>query len=148
MPDLRLKGQEISVRVVDAGQVVDSIDSVSSFNEEVKLELKEDGFLGETANRFDETMNGFGGDFEFQVHNARWVAFQRTIIDKAQRRAPGRIFNVVRTDFYPNGDSVVYTYIDVHWTSMPTSIAAKGEFVKVKATFSCSERPEEINALP
>jgi hypothetical protein len=146
--DLRLKGQEISIRSVVAGVVVDSIDSVSSFNDSVDLEGKSDGFLGEFVNRFDEIMNGFSGDFEFHVHNNQWVAFQRSIIDKAQRNIPGLIFNVIRTDFYPNGNSTIYTYRDVHWGAQPTSVGSRGDYVKVKASFQCSDRAEEVNSLP
>ncbi len=148
MPDLRLKGQEISIRSVAGGVVVDSIDSVASFNQEVMLEIKQDGFLGEFVNRFDNIMNGFGGDFEFHVHNALWVPFERSIIDKAQRNIPGLQFNVIRTDFYPNGNSVIYTYRDVAWGAIPHAVGSRGDYVKIKGQFNCSERPEEVNSLP
>lgn len=146
--DLRLRGQEISIRTVRAGVVIDSIDSVSTFNDEVMLELKQDGFLGEFVNRFDEVFNGYSGDFEFAVHNNLWVAWQRSIIDKAQRNTPDTIFNVIRSDFYPNGNSTIYTYRDVHWGAQPTAVASRGDYVKVKAAFNCSERSEQVNNLP
>ena len=148
MPDLRLKGQEVSIRTVAAGVVVDSIDSISAFNDEVMMEIKQDGFLGEFVNRFDEILNGFGGDFEFHVHNNIYVGWQRSVIDKAMRNIPGLLFNVIRTDFFPNGNSTIFTYRDVHWGSMPTSVGSRGDYVKVKAQFNCSERAEEVNALP
>ncbi len=146
--DARLKGQEVSIRSIVNGVVVDSIDSVSSFDEDVMLELKADGFLGEFVNRFDEIFNGFGGNFEFMVHNNLWVAFQRSILEKAQRNIPGLIFNVIRTDFYPNGNSTIYTYMDVHWGAMPTTLGSRADYAKVKCTFNCSARPEEVNSLP
>lgn len=147
MSELRLKGQEISVRAVADGVVVDSIDSVSNFNENVDLEQKQEGFLGETANRFDQQFNGFGGDFEFQVHNSRWVAFQELIIAKAKRENPGVIFNVVVTEFYPNGDTVVSTYVDVSWGAMPKSVPSKNDYVKIKGQFACASRPTQVNSL-
>ena len=113
MTDQRLKGQEISVRVIQAGNVINSIDAISAFNNNVALEIKEQGYLGEVVNRFDEILNGFGGDFEFHVTRADWNNLVSAIIDRAQRRTPEVVFNVVRTDFYPNGDSAVYTYQDV-----------------------------------
>ncbi len=148
MPDLRLKGQEVSIRSIRGGVVIDSIDSVSTFNQETMLELKQDGFLGETVNRFDSIFNGHGGDFEFHVHNNRWVAFERSIIDKAQRNTPDLVYNVIRTDFYPNGDNTIYTYRDVQWGAIPHTIASRGDYVKIKASFQCSERPEQVNNLP
>ncbi len=146
--DQRLKGQEVSIRTIRGGSVIDSIDSVSVFNQETMMEIKQDGFLGEYVNRFDSIHNGFGGDFEFHVHNGLWVAFERSIIDKAQRNTPDTVYNVIRTDFYPNGDNVIYTYRDVQWGAIPHTVASRGDYVKVKATFNCSERPEQVNSLP
>lgn len=148
MADQRIKGQEVSIRVIQAGNLVAEIDSVSAFNDEVSLELKEAGFLGETVNRFDEILNGFGGDMEFHVAKANWNLLVSAIIDRATRRTPDVIFNVVRTDFYPNGDSAVYTYQDVKWGPIPTSIASRGDYVKPKMQFKCEERPVKINGLP
>jgi len=147
MPGLRVKGQDISVRVINAGVVVGSIDSIASMNDNVALELKEDGFLGETANRFDEILNGYGGDFEFQVHRGDWNTFVSAITDKAERRTPDVQFNVVRVDYYPNGDTVTYTYTDVHWGAIPTAVASRGDFVKPRLEFRCTERPHQLEAV-
>jgi hypothetical protein len=144
----RLKGQEVSIRVVQDATTVDTLDSISSMNDEVALEIKEDGFLGEPVNRFDEILNGYGGDFEMQLTNANWTRWQQAIIDRATRRKPSLKFNIVRTDFYASGDSSIFTYKDVKWGSMPTTIGARGDFVKVKASFKCSERSVQTNALP
>lgn len=144
----RLKGQEISIRVVQDATTVDTLDSIGSFNEEVALEIKEDGFLGEPVNRFDEILNGFSGDFEMQLTNAAWVRWQQAIIDRATRRRPALKFNVVRTDFYASGDSSIFTYKDVKWGAQPTSLGSRGDYVKVKASFKCSERAVQTNALP
>ena len=144
----RLKGQEISVRVLQDGKLIASIDSVASFNEEVDLEIKSDGFLGESVNRFDEILNGFGGDFEMQLTSSAFSTFQEAIIARATRRTPNVVFNVVRTDLYPNGDSAIFTYKNVFWGAQPTSVGARGEYVKAKANFKCSERPVQNNALP
>ena len=144
----RLKGQEISVRVLTDGKLVKSIDSIASFNEEVDLEIKSDGFLGESVNRFDEILNGYGGDFEMQLTSSAFIDFQEAIIARATRRTPNTVFNVVRTDLYPSGDSAIFTYKNVYWGGQPTSIGARGEFVKAKANFKCGARAVQQNALP
>jgi hypothetical protein len=148
-PGQRLKGQEVSIRILQNGTLLSSIDSVSSFNEEVDLEIKSDGFLGEPVNRFDEILNGFGGDFEMQTTNGSWLIWQQAIIARAQRvaSAVGTTFNVVRTDLYENGDSNVYTYVDAKWGGMPSTVGARGEYVKVKASFKCSTRPVLQNQI-
>lgn len=144
----RIKGQEISVRIVQAGVVQTQLDSIMNFNEEVALELKEQGYLGEFSNRFDEIFNGFGGDFEMHCTNANWNTWQQAVIARAQRVDPTIQFNVVRTDFFPDGSSNIYTYADVSWGAMPAQIGGRGDYLKVKGQFKCSERPVASNALP
>lgn len=148
MANDRLKGQEVSIRVINAGVVVAAIDSVSSFNEEVALELKEAGFLGEFVNRFDEILNGFGGDMEIHLTRADVVELELAIVNKAQRLIPNLVFNVIRTDIFPNGDSNIYTYTDVHWGPISSPVASRGDYVKKKYQFKCSERPVATNQLP
>jgi len=148
MADKRLKGQEVSIRISAAGVVQDSIDAVASFNDSVAYELKEDGFLGETVNRFDEILNGYGGDMEFQPTRANWNLLEQQITARATRETPDLEFTIVRTDFYPNGDTTIYTYKDVSFGPLPTTVASRGDYVKVRLEFRCSERPIKINALP
>lgn len=145
--DARLKGQEVEIRVIAAGTVVQEIAAISSFNDNVKFELKEDGFLGETTNRYDEVLNGFAGDLEFQVTQATWYEFVERIIARAKRDTPEVVFNMIRTDFFSNGQSAIVSYEDVHWGPLPTSVPSRGDFVKPRLEFGCSTRSVQINAL-
>lgn len=148
MADPRLKGQEVSVRIVNAGVVVTEIDSVANLNETTMLEIKEAGYLGETTNRFDEILNGFGGDMEINLTRANWIALELAIIARARRDTPDVKFNVVVTDFFPNGESLIKTYMDVSWGEIPKSVPGRGDYVKPKLQFKCSERAAVANALP
>lgn len=147
MADPRLKGQEISIRVIQAGSVVNTISAVASFNDSVMLEIKEDGFLGEPVNRFDNVLNGYSGDFEFQPSTAHWLEFVQSAEAKARREQPALIFNIVRTDFFANGETAIITYSDVSFGAIPTSIPAKNDFVKAKMEFKCGERTIQVNAI-
>lgn len=145
--DPRLKGQEMSIRVVQDSAVVDQIDSVASFNDNTKFEIKEDGFLGEVVNRYDTVLAGYSGDIEFQVHNATWLNFLLEVEAKATRAKPGTRFNVVRTDFFANGSSAVVVYTDVSWGEFGQSAGSRVDFVKVKAPFSTGERSITVNQV-
>lgn len=147
MTDQRIKGQEVSVKVIEDGVLLTSIDSISTFNDAVSLELKESGYLGEFVNRFDEILNGFGGDFEFNVTTSAWNLLVESIIARAKRERPNVVFNVVRVDLYPNGESAIYTYRNVFWGEIPTNVAGRGEYVKPRMQFKCSERPTKINQV-
>lgn len=144
----RLKGQEVSIRVIQDSNVLQTIDSVAAFNEAVALELKEQGYLGEFVNRFDEVLNGYGGDFDIHLTQANWRLLQLAIIARATRQQPGLVFNVVVTDFYPSGDTEISTYVDVFWGPQPKNVPSRTEYVKVHLEFKCSERPVKLNALP
>ena len=148
MSDGRIKGQEVSIRVVNAGVVVQEINSVVNLNETTMLEIKQAGYLGETTDRFDEILNGFGGDFEINLTKANWVGLEQAVIARARRETPGVVFNVVVVDLFPNGESTIKTYLDVSWGEMPRSVASRGDYVKPKLQFKCSERAIAVNALP
>lgn len=148
MTDQRIKGQEASIRIVQNAVVLATIDSVSAFNNTVLLELKEAGYLGETVNRFDEVLNGFGGDMDMHFTNANWRQLEQAIIARARREQPDLVFNVVRTDFFPNGDTSILTYMNVFWGPIPENIPDRKEYIKAHLEFRCSERPVKLNALP
>lgn len=148
MADSRLKGQEVEVRVTRAGSVESSIAAIGTFNDQVMLETKQDGFLGELTDRFDDIMRGYGFDLEFQVSEAAWIDFQEAMIARSQRLTPDVVFNVIRTDFYSNGDTLIITYMDVKFGAQPTTIASRGDFVKVKLEGKCSQRSVQKNSLP
>lgn len=148
MADSRLKGQEVEVRVTRAGSVENAIAAIGTFNDQVMLETKQDGFLGELTDRFDDIMRGYGFDLEFQVSEAAWIDFQEAMIARSQRLTPDVVFNVIRTDFYSNGDTLIITYMDVKFGAQPTTIASRGDFVKVKLEGKCSQRSVQKNSLP
>lgn len=142
--DPRLRGQEVEVRILLNGNPEASITAIASFEETFKLEKKEDGFLGEPTNRYDHIFNGIDGKLEFQVNTNDWVTFQKAIKLQAQRKQPGTVINMVRTDYYANGQTTVITYGDCKFGPQPTSVAGRGEFVKVSVDFSASDRDEQL----
>lgn len=147
MANQRIKGQELSIRIVQDGNLLAQLDSVASFDDKVDLEMKQDGFLGESVNRFDEILNGYGFSGEMQVTDSSWNAWQQAIIDRATRKTPGTVFNIVRTDLFPNGTSNVYTYADVHWGNQPTTVGSRGDYLKVKFDGGCSTRNVQTNQI-
>ena len=145
--DPRLRGQEVEVRIFTNGVLENSITSIASFEETFKLEKKEDGFLGEQTNRYDHIYNGIDGRMEFQVNTADWMLFQEAVKSQAQRKTPATQINLVRTDYYANGQTAIITYANAKFGPMPTSVPARGEFVKVSLDFSCSDRDQQITSV-
>ena len=145
--NLRIKGQEISVRVVAAGALVASIDSVATMNDNDVLNLVNQGFLGETANRWDETFDGTTADFEIQLTKADAHDLDDQIKSKAKRETPDLVFNIVRTELYADGSSMIWTYPDVHWGGIGTTIASRGDYLKKKYNIGCSGKVPQKNGV-
>ena len=143
--DPRLRGQDVEVRIVANGTLENSITAVATFDETFKLEKKEDGFLGETNNRYDHIFQGIEGKLEFHVNSNDWMLFQNVIKLQAQRKTPNTQINLTRTDYYANGQTSIITYADCKFGPSPTSVAGRGEFVKVSLDFSCSDRIEQLS---
>lgn len=147
MADQRLKGQEVEIQITQGGFVVEAINAVASFNDTAKFEKKEDGFLGERTNRYDEIFNGYDGTMSLQVSNQGWMTLQAAMKAKAKRLTPDIIFDIIRIDNYPNGQSPTRTYGDVHWGPMPSSVASRGDFVTVDLDFSSSDVDDNLQGV-
>ena len=145
--DQRLKGQEIELRIVAGGQVVTSINAIKNFNSTIQLETKSDGYLGESVNRVDQILNGYGGDFEMNPNTNEYNTLNAQSEDKATGRNPALVFNVIRTDFYSNGQTAVITFLDVAWGEIPESVGGRGEYVGTKYSFICSEKDIQLDNL-
>ncbi len=146
--DLRLMGQEVSIRVVQAGAVLATLNAIATFNDNVKNEITEDDFLGENTTRVDNVHGGIAGDFEFQVNDATYLNFIEATVRKAKREDVTLVFNIVRIDKFANGSTATYVYPAVAWGEFPTTIGGRKEKVKIKASFACEERQVSVNALP
>jgi len=128
----RIKGQEIVINIINAGVLEDTLTSVIDFNDEDMLEIKQQGYLGETSNRGDEIYNGTKFDMSLHLQSQDWFRFKASILARARRKQPDLVFNVTVTYFFPNGDNPTVTYPDVNWGPIPKNIPSRGDYVKVK----------------
>jgi len=147
MPNQTLEGQEITIRAITDGDVVSELVFVTSFNDSADQEIKQNDYLGEPFARFNDVFIGYSGDLEFHVLTAAWIDWEKTLTARAQRANPAITFAVVRVDNFSDGTNLTHTYEDVAWAARPTSIASRGDKVKVKASFKCSVRTSEQNAF-
>ena len=130
---LRLKGQEVEVRISRAGVLLDTITKVTNFEFEVKVEMSEEGFLGATTNEYDEIFNGCSFSFEVHLDTPDWLDFQQRIVDKARRVTPDVQFSISAVLFWPGGATKAVIVPDAHFGALPISMGGRSEFV----TASC-----------
>ena len=76
--------------------------------------------------------------------NKRWMIFQQAVKDRAQRTTPGTVFNIIVTDFYPNGESATRIYPDVKFGAMPRETPARGDYCTVSIDGSCDDVTDDL----
>jgi hypothetical protein len=103
------------------------------------LEILEEGYLGSTANDFDEVYNGVSGDVKAHLSNNDYWTFQEAVQDRAERRTPaaGR-FDLTTQFTFPTGELARVTIEDIHFGKIGTDIGGRAEYVEVSFEFSAS----------
>lgn len=128
----RIKGQEVSVLVTMDGELQAEITDIQNFGITLQLELLQQGYLGETSDRYDEVFKGAKFDFEMHTHSQDYWTLVASIIDRARRKTPNLVFNIVATLSYPNGDTPTVTLPDVSWGPSAVNAPARADYVKIK----------------
>jgi hypothetical protein len=139
MPAQRIKGQEVSILMTRGGELEAELIDIRNFTFEPKLEIKEEGYLGEKTNRHDEIFNGCRGDLELHVHSDDWIRFVQAVIERAKRNTPDVVFNMSAVLFYPNGQTPTLQAVDVKFSNFPMNASARGEYVTVKMDWACDD---------
>lgn len=139
MADQRIKGQEVEVILIVDGVMQDTITDVRSFEVAAKLELKEEGYLGEKTNRYDEIFNGVRGRMELHFENQDVFDLVQSIADRAKRRTPGTQINVKATLNFPNGDRPRVLISDAFFGELPINFASRGDYGTVGVEFAASD---------
>ena len=135
----RIKGQEVSILITNAGELEDTLTDIQNFNMELELETKAMGYLGEKTNRQDSIFNGVKFDFEIHVHSEDVWSFLQSLHDKAQRITPDVVFNITGVFTYPNGDQPEILLNDVSFGAVPVNIGSRGDYVKFKMQGTCED---------
>lgn len=139
----RIKGQEIEVLLILNGVLQDTITDVRSFEVAAKLETKEEGYLGEKTNRYDEIFNGVRGRMELHFENKDVFDLIESIIDRAKRRTPGTQINIKATLNFPNGDRPRVIISDAFFGEIPISFGSRGDYGTVSLDFQA----EDVNII-
>lgn len=138
MAAARLLGQNTSVIIIQDSAPLQEISCIKSFSFTYELEIKDEGYLGETTNRKDSVFNGIKMDMEIHTNNNKVFNLIKSAIDKARRRTPGVRINVKTSLTWPNGDVARVTFPDVEFGAFPVNIGGRNEYVSIKIEGACS----------
>lgn len=128
----RLKGQDVTIIVVQNSVVQDTLNCVKNFNGELSFEVLTAKYLGEKTNRTDMIFNGAKFDFELDTYTQDWISFVQAAQAKAKRTAPNNVFNITGVFQYPNGDTPAMLFADASFGPMPINTADRGSYLKHK----------------
>jgi hypothetical protein len=135
----RLKGQEIFIAVLVNGVQQASLHDVKNFSITPNFDKVEEGYLGETTNRFDEIFKGCGVELEVHTEDEGVFAFLEAVKDRAQRRTPGTVINIIATLQYPNGQRPRIVLKDVFFADLPFNVGSRSDYASFKISGSCSD---------
>jgi len=140
MPQQRIKGQEVSISIIQDGSLLTRIETIQSATIEFVLDQLEEGYLGEVSNRYDAIFNGVKVEVEGHLTNQQAIELAEAIVARAQRRAGGAVrLDVAGSFAFPNGDFPTIAIADVYFESVPFEIGGRDEYVSFSLTGMASD---------
>lgn len=120
------------------GVQLTQLDSIQDFEITFKLEKKQEGYLGETSDRYDETFHGIDGSFTIHMTTGTVYDMVQAIIDRARRRVPGTKFAVKSSLRFPDGERKRIVIDDIFFGNLPNAFPKRDDYVNLKLDFSAS----------
>lgn len=135
----RLKGQEVEIVMLVDGAPQDNLTCARSLDMTWKLELLQEGYLGETTDRYDMIFHGIGGRIEFHAENTAMLKLVEQMTEKSRRRIPGTRFNIKSTLNFPGGERGRVVISDVEFGELPMSVGSRGDYANFTVEYGASE---------
>ena len=140
MPLQRIKGQETIITILKDGELQARIDSVSEAEVTFELDVLEEGYLGETSNRYDSIFNGMTIRVSGHMTNLQIVDLAEAIVNRAARRAGGATrIDIAITLIFPGGDLRTINIPDAQFQSVPISDGSRSDYVGFTLEAKASE---------
>lgn len=134
----RIKGQDVSIQIIQGGVALVNINNIKSFDFTYDLEIKKEGYLGQTTDLRDTIFNGVSGKLDVHPENQDILIFMDAVRAKAENRTPGVQFNIKATLQFPNGQRPRIVIPNVFWGSLPFSFGSRADYGSVSMTYEAS----------
>lgn len=142
---LRIKGQEVEVRITSAGALLATLTAIRSATVEAMTEILTENYLGETTSRKDEIFNGTRGRLEFHLEDGAAFDLVEQVLDRAQRREPGVVVNIAMTATFPDGSKKRVLVSDVSFGPLPVGFPSRRDYVTFTIDYETGERPQILD---
>ena len=135
----RIKGQEVEIVVLVNGQPSDNLTFARNIEFTYKTEILQEGYLGETTDRYDAVFKGISGNLEFHFNDAAPFALISELVNKARRRLAGTRINIKTTMNFPSGRRVRVIIRDAEFGELPINFGSRSDYGTFKLTFGASD---------
>ena len=145
MSTARIMGQDVSILIVQDGELQDTLTAISNFEGELEFEIISKGYLGEKTERKDMVFKGVKFNGELNPFTQDIFAFAQSVKDKAQRINVDTMFNVTGIFTFPNGDTPELLFTDCAFGPIPIGVGSRTDYVKSKFSGECSDVDIELS---
>ncbi len=135
----RIKGQEVTVRFVQDGQVKAELNDIRSFEIGMQLEVLKEGYLGEFTDRRDDVYRGVTGKMDLHMESASVFTIFKSLLERAQRRTAGTTVNIQAQLQFPNGQLRLVNINDCFFGEIPLTVGGRSEYVTFSLNFEAND---------
>jgi hypothetical protein len=138
---LRLRGQEIQVRVTKNGVLQRTMTAVESLTWTPKVDILRKGYLGETTDRRDDIYKGSAIEMTIDPESQDAFTLIQLIRDRASRRTAqsDAHINIVFTANFPNGQRPRVTLPDVKFQDPSITVQSRDAYVGMRLSGECED---------
>ena len=133
--ELRIKGQEIQVRITQGGDLKRTLTAVESLTFTVKVDILRKSYLGETTDRRDDIYRGVALELSIDSESPDVIDLLTAIRDRASRRtaASETQVNVTFSMAFQQKRKRI-SIPDLHFQDPGLSVSGRDAYVPLKLT--------------
>jgi len=139
MPETRIRGQEVTVRISKNKDLLATVTAFKDFTATFRGRVLEEGYLGETTLRYDDISDGISGTFTLHAESQDLFLLVQFIQQRQQRAQPVQtsLINVIARFSFPNGDTPKAFLKDLKFGEIPIAVGERSQYVNAVFPFNC-----------
>jgi hypothetical protein len=139
MPAGRATGQDTTIFIVVAGDPVDEITAIASFDITWKFSIKSEEYVGETHPRKDDFYEGLSGRIEYHGESAAALTLIQAIQARAQNRGLATKIGCKSTIQFPDGERAMINVPNMFFSDIPMNVPSRTDYVKFTLSWEAED---------
>ena len=133
----RIIGEDVTFGLTYNGALT-TLNVVQAMDFSINTKTLEEGYLGESVNRYDDILEGFSGKVTLHLDSEEAFIVSQAIFQRAQARDPSIKFNITMRATFPNGQTPRVILSDLFFDAIPFNVPKRDEYVNIELSFKCS----------